>query len=74
MPCNNSHIIILHYAYRNQVRMSEAINDPCAFTRLTDGVFWDIRSSANPELQKVRGACRLVDIRTVCSSDDNLLV
>ena len=74
IPSNNSKKIIMYYACRNQVRMSEAINDPCAFTRLTDGVFQDIKSSASPKLQKVWQTCGLVDIKTVCLFDDNLLV
>ena len=39
--------------FYSKVKISEAIDDVCAYTHLTDGIFWYIKFSREPCLAKV---------------------
>ena len=42
------------YIYDDRgVKMSEAIDDPFAYTHLTDGILQDIKKSTDPNLEEV---------------------
>ena len=46
----------MHLPYSKKVKMSEAINDMTAYSRLTDGVLHLIMASSDPNLEKVYGS------------------
>ena len=52
-PPSTSHMCAFLSLVSRQVKMSEAIYDMTAYSRLTDGVLHQIMLSSNPELEKV---------------------
>ncbi len=45
--------LFIYHTHRKKVKMSDAIEDPYAYTRLTDNVVQQILLSTEPQLQKV---------------------